>query len=167
MPTRERLKRACAVAGVLIVLAALGFACGGDEPPPVASFSLDVPSGSAPYTVQFMDTSQGPITSWQWDFGDGASSTEQNPTREYTVTGSSTVRLMVTPGGIDVTTLPEAINVDPGPLAEVVGSPTQIVLQVRTGVTALDRGTLKKCVNSQAVYPLTEQHGLKARERRY
>ena len=29
------------------------------------------------------------------------------------------------------------------------------------------RGTLKKCVNSQAVHPLSEQHGLKARERRY
>ena len=28
-------------------------------------------------------------------------------------------------------------------------------------------GILKKCVNSQAVYPLSEQHGLKARERRY
>ena len=30
-----------------------------------------------------------------------------------------------------------------------------------------NRGILKKCVNSQAVYPLSEQHGLKARERRY
>ena len=29
------------------------------------------------------------------------------------------------------------------------------------------RGILKKCVNSQAVYPLSEQHGLEARERRY
>ena len=28
-------------------------------------------------------------------------------------------------------------------------------------------GILKKCVNSQAVYPLSEQDGLKARERRY
>ena len=28
-------------------------------------------------------------------------------------------------------------------------------------------GIFKKCVNSQAVYPLSEQHGLKARERRY
>ena len=28
-------------------------------------------------------------------------------------------------------------------------------------------GILKKCVNSQAMYPLSEQHGLKARERRY
>ena len=31
----------------------------------------------------------------------------------------------------------------------------------------LKRGILKKCVTSQAVYPLSEQHGLKARERRY
>ena len=30
----------------------------------------------------------------------------------------------------------------------------------------IDRGILKKCVNSQAVYPLSEQHGLKAQERR-
>ena len=32
---------------------------------------------------------------------------------------------------------------------------------------AAQGGILKKCVNSQAVYPLSEQHGLKARERRY
>ena len=28
------------------------------------------------------------------------------------------------------------------------------------------RGIFKKCVNSQAVYPLSEQHGLEAQERR-
>ena len=31
----------------------------------------------------------------------------------------------------------------------------------------LTRGILKKCVNGQAVYPLSEQHGLKVQERRY
>ena len=31
----------------------------------------------------------------------------------------------------------------------------------------IGRGILKKCVNGQAVYPLSEQHGLEARERRY
>ena len=31
----------------------------------------------------------------------------------------------------------------------------------------LGRGILKGCVNSQAVYPLSEQDGLKAQERRY
>ncbi len=29
-----------------------------------------------------------------------------------------------------------------------------------------ERGIFKKCVNSQAVYPLSEQHGLEAQERR-
>ena len=41
-------------------------------------------------------------------------------------------------------------------------------LKHKTILVAQDRGgILKKCVNSQAVYPLSEQHGLKARERRY
>ena len=35
------------------------------------------------------------------------------------------------------------------------------------GLAVREGGILKKCVNSQAVYPLSEQHGLKARERRY
>ena len=35
------------------------------------------------------------------------------------------------------------------------------------GVRKAEGGILKKCVTSQAVYPLSEQHGLKARERRY
>ena len=34
-------------------------------------------------------------------------------------------------------------------------------------VAAVDGGGIfKKCVNSQAVYPLSEQHGLEAQERR-
>ena len=34
-------------------------------------------------TVCFRDQSYGPITSWHWDFGDGTTSTEQNPTHTY------------------------------------------------------------------------------------
>jgi PKD domain len=33
--------------------------------------------------VAFKDLSQGEITSWKWDFGDGTSSIEQNPTHQY------------------------------------------------------------------------------------
>src|ERR1035437_5995145 len=33
--------------------------------------------------VSFRDLSQGDITSWKWDFGDGSTSTEQNPTHQY------------------------------------------------------------------------------------
>jgi hypothetical protein len=33
--------------------------------------------------VAFKDQSVGQITSWKWDFGDGATSTEQNPIHQY------------------------------------------------------------------------------------
>jgi hypothetical protein len=33
--------------------------------------------------VAFKDLSDGDITSWKWDFGDGSTSTEQNPTHQY------------------------------------------------------------------------------------
>lgn len=33
--------------------------------------------------VMFHDESQGDITSWKWEFGDGTTSTEQNPTHQY------------------------------------------------------------------------------------
>lgn len=33
--------------------------------------------------VAFRDKSYGKITSWKWDFGDGTTSTEQNPVHEY------------------------------------------------------------------------------------
>jgi len=33
--------------------------------------------------VAFKDESDGTITSWKWDFGDGSTSTEQNPIHQY------------------------------------------------------------------------------------
>ena len=38
----------------------------------------------------------GTVTGWAWDFGDGGSSTERNPTHLYAVAGEYTVRLTVT-----------------------------------------------------------------------
>jgi PKD repeat protein/glucose/arabinose dehydrogenase len=62
-----------------------------------ASFNSSVVSGSAPLTVQFTDTSTVPgIVSWLWEFGDGTTSTEQNPSHTYTEDGLYTVRLSVT-----------------------------------------------------------------------
>ncbi len=45
--------------------------------------------------VNFYDNSLGLPTKWQWDFGDGTTSNEQNPTKVYTETGEYTVRLIV------------------------------------------------------------------------
>ena len=45
--------------------------------------------------VAFHDESDGRITAWKWDFGDGATSTEQNPTHAYAAGRDYTVILEV------------------------------------------------------------------------
>ena len=64
--------------------------------PPVTAFTASPTAGLAPLTVQFTDLSGGRPTSWHWDFGDGTSSTEQNPTHTYASPGTYTVTLTVT-----------------------------------------------------------------------
>ncbi|MCS5488994.1 PKD domain-containing protein [Algoriphagus limi] len=43
--------------------------------------------------VQFQDVSQGKIIIWNWDFGDGTTSSSQNPIHEYQKKGTYTVTL--------------------------------------------------------------------------
>jgi PKD repeat protein len=64
--------------------------------PPVTDFSGDPTSGQAPLTVNFTDLSVGDPTSWDWDFGDGNTSTDQNPTHQYAANGTYTVSLTAT-----------------------------------------------------------------------
>lgn len=71
--------------------------------PPVAAFSWNGPiTGNPIWDVEFTDASSGDITSWDWDLGDGNSSTDQNPVHTYAGPGPYTVVLTVTgPGGAD------------------------------------------------------------------
>ena len=65
-------------------------------PPPVApvsSFTASPTSGAAPLTVQLTDTSTNSPTSWAWDFGNGSTSTVQNPSVTYDAAGSYTITL--------------------------------------------------------------------------
>jgi len=62
---------------------------------PVGNFTADITSGEAPLTVNFTDQSTNNPTSWQWDFGDGGSSAEQNPSHTYSTDGTYTVSLTV------------------------------------------------------------------------
>jgi len=64
--------------------------------PPVANFTANVTSGTAPLGVLFTDTSTNTPTSWSWTFGDGGTSTSQNPTHTYTTAGNYTVTLTAT-----------------------------------------------------------------------
>ena len=64
--------------------------------PPVANFTGNPTSGAAPLTVLFTDTSTGIPTSWSWTFGDGGTSTAQNPSHVYNSANSYTVSLTAT-----------------------------------------------------------------------
>jgi len=76
------------------------------------SFTADRTSGVAPLTVHFTATSAISTTSWLWTFGDGNTSTDQNPTHTYTAPGNYTVSLEVN-GGADTCTRPAYITVTP------------------------------------------------------
>lgn len=71
---------------------------------PVAAFNVSATTGNMPFTVTFTDTSSagsGEITQWLWDFGDGTTSDEANPSHTYTEAGKYSVRLTVTADGSD------------------------------------------------------------------
>ena len=51
-------------------------------------------------TITFSDISTGNPTSWTWDFGDGNSSTLQNPTHTYSSDGTYNVSLTISDGTI-------------------------------------------------------------------
>lgn len=61
-------------------------------PTPIANFTF-IQYG---FDADFTDLSQGGITAWDWAFGDGGISTQQNPHHTYTQAGSYNVRLIVT-----------------------------------------------------------------------
>jgi PGF-pre-PGF domain-containing protein len=60
-----------------------------------SNFSSNIISGNIPLTVQFNDTSIGSPTSWDWDFGDGYTSNEQNPAHTFFSAGTYDVNLTV------------------------------------------------------------------------
>ncbi|MBW8011568.1 MAG: PKD domain-containing protein [Chloroflexi bacterium] len=68
-------------------------------PPVTAAFTAFPISGNAPHLVNFTDQSTGDILGWNWVFGDGSTSTAQNPTHYYNAPGDYTVSLSVVGSG--------------------------------------------------------------------
>ena len=67
--------------------------------PPIADFTFSPEKPDITTVINFYDSSRdkdGTIVSWEWDFGDGTSSTEKNPTHQYSDKGKYKVTLRVT-----------------------------------------------------------------------
>lgn len=85
---------------LVLCLLALAGTFAGCKQTPVPQFTADQVEGAAPLTVQFTDQSTiekaSKLVNWEWDFGDGGTSTDQNPSHTYAAAGVYTVRLVVT-----------------------------------------------------------------------
>ncbi|KKO46462.1 peptidase S8 [Arsukibacterium ikkense] len=104
-----------------------------DPVAPVADFSF-VASG---LNVNFSDNStddDNDISSWSWDFGDGAVSAQQNPSHSYAAAGSYTVSLTVT----DSTGLSDTTSKSVTLVESDISISLLRAIQARTGSTIVD-----------------------------
>jgi len=117
-------------------------------------------NGVAPLTVSFtaaaMDNADNPVTNWNWDFGDGTTSTAQNPSHLYTAIGVFTAAVVETNSlGIPIAGTAATIQSMP-PQPGISGfsvSGTNLVLDATNGVSGLTYYVLTSTNVSQ---PLNE-----------
>ncbi len=127
--------------------------------PLIADFIGNVTDGPAPLTVGFESHSVGIAQTWNWSFGDGSYSEEENPVHTYTAAGIYTVSLYETNSACQDNTMvkPDYITVGGTPLFKAdftvtpvtgdapltirctdksIGNPTMIVYNFGDGFTA-------------------------------
>ena len=86
----------------------------------VSEFAASPTTGGAPMAVEFVSLATGGITSWEWDFGDGNTSTEPNPVHFYLEEGLYTVSLTVD-GVTGIVTETKDDFIDVGPPVNILG----------------------------------------------
>jgi len=120
---------------------------------PTVNFVANVTS-SCVGSISFTDQSTNTPTSWLWTFGDGATSTAQNPTHEYTANGTYSVTLQATnaigPGTLTKTNY-IVINKPAGP----AGTGATVCNPSSATLSATGSGTIKwynSLASSTALY---------------
>ena len=113
----------------------------GVDAPPVAGFTFTTTDLTANYTDT--STDNGTIASWSWDFGDGNTSTAQNPTHTYAAAGTYTVSLVVTDDGGATDTTSQDVTVtapNEDPIAGFTFTTTDLTANYTD--TSTDNGTI-------------------------
>jgi PKD repeat protein len=97
-----------------------------NPPPPIVDFVGAPTNGLVPLTVYFTNLTTG-ATSFTWDFGDGDTSTDEDPSHTFTNAGSYTITLTAaSPGGTNALTWTNYVVVTnlPLPTVDFAASPT-------------------------------------------
>jgi gliding motility-associated-like protein len=115
--------------------------------PPHASIDNLPKSDCAPLTWHFTATVNAvdPVIGYEWDFGDGNTSTSSNPTHTFPA-GTYTIRLIVTTAGgcKDTTTAVDGIVASVKPVANFVANPLDVCAHVPVNFTDLSTGTVNR-----------------------
>lgn len=101
--------------------------------PPSANFSAEPTNAVVGEAIQFTNLSEigtSPITSYSWSFGDGSSSTEENPLHTYAEVGTYAITLTVeSEHGRDSTTKQNYVTISPiAPVAAFFAEPREVAL---------------------------------------
>ncbi|MDP8221506.1 MAG: PKD domain-containing protein [Candidatus Stygibacter frigidus] len=116
----------------------------GSEAPVVNDITGEPVQGSAPLVVQFTHDITGPVTEYEWFFGEGGTSSLPNPVYVFTIPGIYSVTLTVTgPGGTDTMTLTDYITVielQIPPDANFSATPLQGVMPLEVNFTNMSSG---------------------------
>jgi len=105
---------------------------------PTPAFTANTTAScKAPFTVQFTDQTTPAPAKWLWNFGDGSTSTQQNPSHIYTATGNFDVKLTVTSSaGCDSTLTKSKF------------------IQIVAPTVTIDAGSLQGCITPQSISPV-------------
>ncbi len=109
---------------------------------PVSNFTSNVTSGAVPLSVNFTDQSTNTPTSWLWNFGDGNTSTDQNPTHTYVAAGNYNVSLNATNvGGTNLVTQTAYITTAVAPVSNFTVDLTSGVASLAVSFTDFSTNT--------------------------
>jgi PKD repeat protein len=117
--------------------------------PVQAQFTAAPRQAIATATVQFTDTSTGPVAAWTWDFGDGENSTRQHPTHTYEAAGVYTISLAAQAagdsalwsGGTDMVTRTNYVIVHEAVIADFTAAPVSGTLPLEVNFTNESTGS--------------------------
>lgn len=127
---------------------------------PAAGFYANPTDGTAPLIVKFTDTSTNSPAAWAWEFGDGGTSTLEDPTHTYETAGTYPVTLTATNAAGSTTDVQTSyITVSPAGSVYTAAttSPTPVPAAVNT--YAIPATTHKASESSNAAW-LAEQNAM-------
>jgi glucose/arabinose dehydrogenase len=92
--------------------------------PPTAVAAANPTAGAAPLTVSFSSAGssdpEGATITYRWDFGDGTTSTQANPSHTYAASGRYTVRLTTSDGTLETVSDPVTVTVGGPPVPRIL-----------------------------------------------